>query len=75
LNLDETIKYINTRLEKAGSSGSIINQEALGTIYSYSGGIPRVINNICDTSLMTGFALKSKVVDSEIVKQAVRDVS
>ena len=74
LNLDETIKYVDTRLKKAGSDGSIIDRQALNEIYSYSGGIPRVINNICDTSLMTGFALKAKVVDSGIVKQAVRDV-
>ncbi len=74
LNFDETIKYIDTRLKKAGSDGSIINRQALNEIYSYTGGIPRIINNVCDMSLMTGFASKATVIDSEVVKQAVRDV-
>ena len=75
LNHDETLEYIEARLKKAGSDGSIIDPQALDAIYSYSEGIPRVINNICDVSLATGFLSKAKIVDAEVVKQAVRDVS
>jgi len=35
--------------------------------------VPRLINNICDISLMVGFISKAKVVDYGIVKEAIRD--
>lgn len=73
LNLDETLKYIDIRLKKAGSANNIINRQALDEVYAYSKGIPRLINNICDMSLMVGFISKAKVVDSGIVREAVRD--
>jgi len=72
-NFDETIDYINTRLEKAGLANSIIDRQALDEIYNYSKGIPRLINNICDISLMVGFISKAKVIDSKVVKNAIKD--
>ncbi len=74
LSHDDTSKYIEFRLKKAGSVNNIINRQALDEIYAYSKGIPRVINNICDMSLMAGFISNAKVVDSKIVKEAARDL-
>jgi general secretion pathway protein A len=62
-------------LKKAGSANDIINRQALDDIYAYSNGIPRMINNICDMSLMAGFISNTKVIDSKIVKEAVQDLS
>lgn len=73
LNFVETQNYIKIRLEKAGSTNKIIDPQALDDIYDYSKGIPRLINNICDTSLMIGFISKAEIVDSRIVKEAAQD--
>ena len=72
-NLDETAKYIDLRLKKAGSVNSIIDRQAMDEIYGYSRGIPRLINNICDMSLMVGFISKTRIVDSGVVREAIRD--
>ncbi len=72
-SFDETLNYINTRMKKAGLANSIIDRQALDEIYTYSNGIPRLINNICDISLMVGFISKAKVVDSKVVKNAIQD--
>lgn len=72
-NFVETQNYIEIRLKKAGSANNIIDPQALDDIYDYSKGIPRVINNICDISLMVGFISKAKIVDSGVVKEAIRD--
>lgn len=74
LNLDETLRYVDLRLKKAGSVNNIIDRQALDEIYAYSKGIPRLINNICDMSLMVGFISKAKVVDSGVVRDAIRDL-
>lgn len=75
LNFHETLKYMGVRFSKAGLSRNIITKEAAKAIYSYSKGIPRLINVICDTSLMVGFISKAKIVDSKIIKEAVKDVT
>jgi len=74
-NLRETAEYISFRLTKAGSKTGTINDGALREIYSYSRGIPRLINNICDMALMGGFIAKAKAFDSDIVKNALQDTS
>ena len=73
LNFAETRNYIEIRLKKAGSANNIIDPQALDDIYDYSKGIPRLINNICDSSLMVGFISKVDIVDSKIVREAARD--
>jgi general secretion pathway protein A len=75
LNFYETLKYMGVRFKKAGLSGNIITKQAAKEIYTYSKGTPRLINSICDTSLMAGFIAKAKIVDSGIVKEAVKDVA
>ncbi len=72
-SFDETLKYIDIRLKKAGLANSIIDRQALDEIYDYSKGVPRLINNICDMSLMVGFISKAKAVDSGIIREAIRD--
>ena len=54
----ETADYIQHRLKIAGCKNyrSVFKQGALDVIYTYSRGIPRVINKLCDQVLITGFA-------------------
>jgi type II secretory pathway predicted ATPase ExeA len=58
-------------LEVAGGRRSIFTEQTIEPVYNNSGGIPRRINQICDMSLVTGFAKKADTVDEGIVQEAV----
>ncbi len=71
LSQDETWVYITHRLEVTGGRRSIFTEQAIEPVYDNSGGIPRRINQICDMSLVTGFAKRADKVDEGIVQEAV----
>jgi general secretion pathway protein A len=68
----ELPRYIHHRLLVAGSKGGIqFSGAALQMVYQYSRGFPRLINLLCDRSLMSGFAAQSHHISKEMVKKAV----
>lgn len=71
LSKDEVPKYIDHRLKVAGGNRDIFTDDAIGLIFTNSGGIPRRINQICDMSLVTGFSKKADKISGEIVSEAV----
>lgn len=74
LDLRETASYIAGRLRIAGGNVSeILTKEAVMAIYQISTGLPRIINVLSDNALMGGFALQSKPVGAEIVRDVGRD--
>jgi general secretion pathway protein A len=75
LSKKETKEYIEKRLRTAGAKGRLFTEKAVKEIYRRSGGIPRLINILCDNSLLTGYALDQKMVDKKSVKEAAKDLS
>ena len=75
LSLKECCEYVSHRLKVAGGELSIFTADALESIYSYSGGIPRIVNVLCDNALLTGYALGSKEIDTEILREVAEDLS
>lgn len=73
LSPGDTEKYISFRLEKAGRRENIFTPAAIEEMYSYSQGVPRKINNVCDLSLLIGFSVKAQKIDSDIVRRVLRD--
>lgn len=74
LNLDETAGYIRHRLRQAGANGKpSFSPWAVRTIHRRSGGIPRVINNLCDKALLSAFARESDRVGWSDVRRAIRE--
>jgi general secretion pathway protein A len=72
---DETAKYINTRIGKAGiPDQTIISEELLPEVHRRTQGIPRVINAFCDNLLLTAFADASKVVTPEMLDDVSTDM-
>ena len=69
-SLEETCSYISHRLEKAGSSSQIISDSILSRIHEESGGIPRVINNICRALLYAAYISEKKYIDDVIFDSA-----
>ncbi len=71
---DATREYIQSRLSVAGSTRGLFTQDALDPIVRYSGGIPRLINTICDNVLLEGFLAKQPLLDGAIVQSVVSDL-
>lgn len=75
MNITSTEKYIKHRLQVAGATKMLFTREALEEIQRYSKGIPRVINNICDNSLLEGMLGKVGVIDRIIVEKVAQELS
>ncbi|MGE5259169.1 MAG: ExeA family protein [Hyphomicrobiales bacterium] len=70
----ETIQYITHRLKIAGAKRGILTVNACREIYAVSGGIPRLINSICDCAMLSGYARNMKVVNSKYIKECQLDL-
>lgn len=69
LSLEDTYGYIQHRLRVAGSpDGAAFSREAMDAIYFYSGGIPRVMNLICEHSLINAYSDGIRPVLPQIVE-------
>jgi type II secretory pathway predicted ATPase ExeA len=73
LSQPEVVQYIQFRLSAAGAQHSLFTSEAAGLIAKASGGVPRVINILCDTALVYGFSLALPQVTPEIVAEVIQD--
>ena len=69
----ETRRYVRHRLEVAGANRPIFNDAAIGAVQYYSGGVPRVVNSICDMSLVYGLADNKTDIDLDVVLRVVGD--
>ena len=75
LKNDEVGRYIDFRLQKAGYAGKeLFNREAVRQISLYTGGIPRLINIVCDNALLLAYAGSKKQVSTEMVQEVARDL-
>ena len=70
----ETGEYIVKRLKIAGRKEALFIKGAVKEIYRKTGGIPRLINVLCDNSLLVGYASDKKFVNKKIVQEAARDL-
>jgi general secretion pathway protein A len=75
LSLQECCEYVSNRLKVAGGDKSIFTPNALESIHSYSGGIPRIVNVLCDNALLTGYALGRKEIDTGIIREVAEDLN
>ena len=74
LSEKETKEYIEKRLRIAGAKSPIFTEKAFREIYIKSGGIPRLINILCDNALLNGYALDQKLVDQNSVREVAKDL-
>jgi len=75
LSKRETHEYITHRLDVAGAKGrKIFDATACDLVFRYSGGVPRLINVLCDTALLCAFAEERTVIDEALVKAAAEEL-
>jgi type II secretory pathway predicted ATPase ExeA len=73
LNAEETPEYIRHRMTVAGGSPELFTPEASELIHRTAGGVPRLINLLCDTALVYGFAEQADRINSQLVTEVIRD--
>jgi general secretion pathway protein A len=75
MNAVDTGYYIEHRLKRAGGGNNpIFSSRALHKIYRFTGGIPRMINILCDRCLLVAFVGNQKNVTAGIVGKAVAEL-
>lgn len=73
LTLAEVEQYIEHRLQVANCQQALFNKRAIKTVHQLSGGVPRLINLLCDRALLGAYGENKSQVDSKIVKQASQE--
>lgn len=76
LTYSEVRSYIKHRLRVAGDEGNLkpFSENALDLISRYSRGIPRMVNILCDNSLLIAYGLGKKKIDESILKEVLADL-
>ncbi len=75
LSKPETQEYITHRLKLVSSNGvaGIFSPEAIDLIYTHSQGVPRLINLVCDSALLSGFVYDTKQITHEIIHEVIKE--
>jgi general secretion pathway protein A len=73
LDEKDVAKYIDFRLQAVGAKNALFSPSACAEIAWASGGIPRMINIICDTALVYGFASGQQTISQSLVKEVIAD--
>ncbi|MBU1038230.1 MAG: AAA family ATPase, partial [Candidatus Omnitrophica bacterium] len=75
LHKNEVADYINHRLSVAGSTGqTVFEPAAIEDIYNFSGGIPRLINMVCDKSMLTAYTMETRCITAHIVSRSIKEM-
>ncbi len=76
LDLAETDAYVRHRLTVAGGEGKVgFTADALRDVHRLSGGVPRLINLICDRALLAGYVKNVRSISGETVRHAAAEVT
>lgn len=74
LSYNETEEYILHRLGLVSQNyKDIFTKEAVDFIYQHSGGIPRIINLVCDSALLSGYVYDTKTIDQKIISEVIKE--
>ncbi len=72
LTKEDMVQYINHRLKiSSGTSRKFFSDEAMHSIFKYSHGVPRLVNGICDSALLTGYIAEKSVIDDETIQEVI----
>jgi general secretion pathway protein A len=76
LNREDTARYIDHRLSVAGYAGGqqLFSGRAVGRIYDFSGGYPRLVNVLCDNLLLAAYARGMHRIGTSLVKEVSQQI-
>jgi len=70
----ETTEYIRHRLRIAGTDRELFSQAAVREIQRFSRGYPRLINNLCDHALLTGYVRQLRKITPSLIKECSEEM-
>ncbi len=73
LDIKGTCEYIRHRIVVAGGAPDLFEATACVAVHYYTKGTPRLINVLCDTALVCGFAEQKEFIDADLIHDVVRD--
>lgn len=62
LTFEDVRRYINYRLEVAGADHEIFSEDAIKAVFYFTGGVPRLVNTLCDYALVHAYAMGNDTV-------------
>lgn len=74
LSVNACESYIKHRLQVAGARRMLFAADTIPAIHRYSGGVPRLINTLCDNCLFETYMLKNSTVDLKVVHSVAGDL-
>jgi type II secretory pathway predicted ATPase ExeA len=74
ISSDQTAEYITERLRIAGTSTPIFSPDAIHAIHRASRGIPRIINLVCEHSLILGYVDQLDQIPASVITTVARDL-
>lgn len=74
LEKGDVANYVNHRLHRAGAKGSLFNNACISVLFRLTGGVPRLINLVCQHSLLATYSTGSKIVSPKLVKEAAVEI-
>jgi len=74
LDENETGEYIHHRLQVAGSTRRIFKKSAVGEVFRVAGGIPRLINIVCDHAMLTAYAQGVQAIDDRVIRECAEEL-
>ena len=74
LSKEETAAYIRHRLQIVGFRGELFTSGAVSMVHQLSGGVPRLVNNICERSMMGAYGENVHRIDKNLVRKAAGEV-
>ncbi len=76
LSTSETAEYVRHRLRVAAGQdpGDLFHPRALREVQRWTGGVPRLVNLLCDRALLAGYAVGDRTIGSEHVRQAAKEI-
>ena len=74
LDETETQSYIDHRIQVAGARDPLFHPDAIRQIFQYSDGYPRLINNICDHALMTGYVRDAQIIGRDVIEECQKEL-
>jgi general secretion pathway protein A len=75
LSRDEASQYIDHRLKVAGALGEIFDTAAKQEVFNLSGGVPRLVNVICDRAMLGAYSRDTRKIGKNLVRRAAAEVS
>jgi type II secretory pathway predicted ATPase ExeA len=67
------LKVASSETEVPGALKPVFDAETVKAVFTYSGGIPRRINTLCDLVLLSGFAKKAATIDAKFVQAVIKE--